>query len=196
MLHLFNQGDLVIAKRLVVAASLALLAGCSSDKTTGTGQLSGTLSFTYSGATSGTFNASGAFNPGTFETVQWAAGSRDDANDFMYVGAAVPRTSTSHDFFAVEIEGDAVGSYSAATNCSTNCAFVDIAFGANNSGSGLPLFLCFLEAGTVTITEITATRVRGTFSGTGSCLPPMGSAVAFTVTGGTFDVALIADPGL
>ena len=177
-------------KPLVLVASLALLPSCKDS--TGPSGLNGTLTFAYSGAMTGNFSASGQFNPVNMETEAWAAGERDDATGELFVGAAVPRNASSHDILGMAIERLTTGSADINANCTSNCAFVAIIFGNNNTGSGF-LLACDIETGTVTITEISTTRARGTFSGTGTCAPPAGTpAQAFTVANGTFDVALIS----
>jgi hypothetical protein len=177
-------------KPLVLVASLALLPGCKDSS--GPSGLNGTLSFSYSGAMTGNFSASGEFNPLTMETAAWAAGERDDVDGILFVGAAVPRNSTSHDVLGIEIERLSPGTATISANCTTNCAFVALIFGSENTGSGF-LLACDIEAGTVTITEITTTRARGTFSGNGTCFAPgTGNPQAFAVANGAFDVALIS----
>jgi hypothetical protein len=177
-------------KPLVLVASLALLPGCKDSS--GPSGLNGTLSFSYSGALTGNFSASGQFNPVNMETVSWAAGERDEANGILFVGAAVPRNATSHDILGIEIERLTPGTATIAANCNTNCAFVALIFGNDNTGSSF-LLGCDIETGTVTITEISTTRARGTFSGNGTCFPPAGgNPQAFAVANGAFDVALVS----
>ena len=180
--------------RLVIGASLALLASCKDSSTSPSG-FSGTLSFSYSGAITGNFSASGVMPAatGAMETSAWAAGEVSTVDGVTYVAAATPRNSTSHDFFGFYVERTTPGSSSASDNCTSNCAFVGFEFGMQNGAGNTWLQICSLTTGTVAITEITATRVKGTFSGTGECVP-FGSSTpqAFTVTNGTFDVALVS----
>ena len=180
-------------QRLILAASLLLLAGCKSDSTN-PAVLTGSLDFTYSGGISGTFTVSGQFPTSTTsqETTPWAAG--EVVSGTTSVVAAMPRNATSHDFFLMDLPRTTVGSSTVVSGCTVNCADVFIVFGnANGTGSGF-LQSCFLLTGTLSITEISATRVKGTFSGTGSCVGPTGTTTTFTITGGTFDVALV--PGV
>ena len=172
--------------RLAVAA-LALLAGCNSSEPTGVVNLSGDLAFAYTGALSGSFSASGQMPQTTTEqrTMDWAAGERDDPD--IFVDAAVPRSATTYDVVFLSVGSTTVGSSDIAFD-----ADVTILLGAQVSGTGQPLQVCFLNAGTVAITEITATRVKGTFSGTGSCVDPTPTTTSFTVANGTFDVPLVA----
>jgi hypothetical protein len=57
-------------------------------------------------------------------------------------------------------------------------------------------FFCALTSGTIVLTEVSSSRAKGTFSGSGSCVAGGGGASsAFSVSNGTFDVALVAPPG-
>jgi hypothetical protein len=51
---------------------------------------------------------------------------------------------------------------------------------------------CALTSGSVVISSISASRAAGTFSGSGTCLSSVGTPSNFSITGGTFDVALVA----
>jgi hypothetical protein len=186
----------VLSKRLVLAASLALL-GCSSDKATAPTGLVGTFSFSYSGAISGTFNATGAL-PGTpagMETTSWAAAEISTADGETGVLAATPRSASSHDIAGLFMERVTPGAATISDTCQTQCGFALMTFGQANGTGTTFLQECFITVGSITITEVTTTRVKGTFSGTGECLA-FGSQTpaAFTVTNGTFDVALVTLP--
>jgi hypothetical protein len=181
----------------LIAASLSLLAGCGGDKASGPTGLAGALSFTYSGALSGTFNVTGQMPAGQsqMETTSWATGeiiaSGTDAG--TYVIAATPRTAGStHDFLYIQADRTNTGTSTIDfDNCTANvCSTVFVIFGfQNGTGTGY-LQDCYLQTGTITITEVTATRVKGTFSGTGLCFSQIGAQTSWTVTNGTFDVAL------
>jgi hypothetical protein len=56
-------------------------------------------------------------------------------------------------------------------------------------------FFCRLTSGTILLTSTSGGRAEGTFSGAGECAAGTGGAItAFTVTNGTFDVALVSPP--
>lgn len=180
------------SRQLLLAASFALLAGCKSDSKIGPNSLLGTMAFTYAGGISGTFNASGTLptSQAAMETSSWAAAELSPPD--VFAAAAVPRTSTSHDFVFLDIGRTTAGTSSISNSCSVNCGGFFVLFGQANGSGTTFLQDCFIETGTITITEITATRVRGTFTGTGFCFAP-GSTnnTPFTVTNGTFDLALV-----
>jgi hypothetical protein len=174
----------------LLAGALALVASCG-DSGTGSNNLSGSVSFTYSGAISGSFSASGALPVVTSqETQQWAVGARDDSQGEVIVEALKPRTSTSHDVVILFITRTTVGS--SLVDCGQNvCADLFFDFDVNNSSEDVQQS-CFLASGTLNIATITSSRVTGTFSGTGSCFALGGGAASFTVSSGAFDVALVS----
>ncbi|HXG70972.1 MAG TPA: hypothetical protein VNJ04_10230 [Gemmatimonadaceae bacterium] len=183
-------------KHLLVGLGVALVA-CGGD-TTAPDNLatSGSLSFSFSGGTAGSYSATGlppTNGTGALGTSPWAAGVRDDAKQAILVLGTVPKTSTTWDLAVVGITRLTVGSNTINSSCTAAlCTGVTVAFGANQASSSFTL-LCPLTTGTVTISSVSSTRATGTFSGSGSCITMSGSSSAFTVTGGTFDVPLVAD---
>ena len=184
----------MISRNLLLVPSLALIAACGSDGPTTVTAFDGALSFTYSGGTSGTFNASGSL-PSTASgqtTTAWAA-AQASATSEMFVGAVSPRSATTHDLVGIFIQRNTVGTETINSSCGFNCNGMDITIGMANSGSTFTVN-CFLGSGSIAITEKSASRMKGTFSGTGQCMTSTGSAAgAFTVTNGTFDVAIVPD---
>lgn len=176
-----------------VLPSLALLASCGSDGPTTVVGFDGALVFTYSGATSGTFNASGSLptSAAAQNTTPWAA-AQATATTEMFVAAAAPRSATTHDVVGLFIQRNTVGTETINSSCSFNCNSVDLTIGLANSGSAF-ISSCYLSAGSIAITEKSTSRMKGTFSGTGTCVSQAGSSSAFTLTGGTFDVAIVPD---
>lgn len=183
----------MLTRQLLLAASLALLAGCGSDKVTTVTGLNGAVSFTYSGAVSGTYSATGALPSGNFETTTWSAGVISQGA--VFVESATPASSSSHNFVFIAIPRTTTGSSPIDPECSDNvCGEMFFELGAPNSGSANPTQTCILDAGTITITEITSSRVKGTFTGTaGTCLSSNQTLGSFTVTNGSFDVALVSN---
>lgn len=180
-------------RSLLLVPSLALLASCGGDGPTTVTGFNGALSFTYSGANSGTFSASGSVPTtanGQF-TNAWAAAQASSTSE-MFVAAVSPRSSTTHDIVGIFIQRNTVGSVTINSTCNVNCNSVDLAIGVANNGSTFTAD-CFLTAGTIAITEKTSSRMKGTFSGTGTCSSSVGSTGSFTATGGTFDVAIVPD---
>jgi hypothetical protein len=173
--------NLDVKSRVLLAVLLAIAAGCGDG--TGPGGLTGSLSFSHSGATTGTFSASGSLLTEDPQTGTWAAAARDDANQMIAIAANVGRPDTFDDT-VIDFPQLTPGSVTIA-----NGARVVITFGQTQSGTAT--WFCDLTSGSVVVTSLSGGRARGTFSGTGSCLPATGGPVAFTVTNGSFDVPLI-----
>jgi hypothetical protein len=186
----------VLSKRLVIGASLVLLAGCK-DSNSPTG-FQGTVSFSYSGAISGNFSATGAMpaSQSQWETSSWAAGEVSTTDGVTYVVSVSPRSATTNDFAFFYAERITTGSSDFSVNCSTNCAYGTFEFGVQNVTGNSWLQSCTMVSGTVTITEVSSTRIKGTFSGTAECFAP-GSSVpqSLTIANGSFDVARMSDLG-
>jgi hypothetical protein len=170
------------AHRLLVGALLVAAAGCS-DSNSPFG-LNGSLSFSHTGATTGTFNASGSLLVLDPQAATWAAGARDDANQSIGIVANVARTSTTFDDIVIDFPQLTTGTVTVA-----NGAAVAIAFGQTTTGTAQ--WICGLTSGSVTVSSISGSRVRGSFSGAGTCLASTGGPVAFTVSNGDFDVPLL-----
>jgi hypothetical protein len=78
---------------------------------------------------------------------------------------------------------------------SISCTGMDFYLNFNGNGDTRD-FGCALTSGTIVLTDVSSSRAKGTFSGTGDCIPGGGGASsAFSVSDGTFDVALVAPPG-
>ena len=185
-------------QHLAVTASLAaVLIGCGDDGPTTVTGLNGALSFTYSGAVSGTFNATGQMPTSATaqETATWAAGEvvTTGADAGTYAVASTPRTGGRHDFVIVVANRTNAGTATIdLNNCDANvCSGVSFVIGQETGTGGGFLQLCGLESGTVVITEVTSTRIIGTFSGAGTCFSESGTETAFTVTNGSFNVPIV-----
>jgi hypothetical protein len=171
---------------------LAALVAC--DGATSPDPNSGQLSFSYSGDVSGTgsFAAVGVL-PADPNALDSRGGAAARLEVTALIAASVPR-SNAFDFVYLRT-GDTV----ATTNtfmygcdpflpgCTT------FLFETNGSAHDLGQhdMLCQLTAGTVTVVDISPTRMTGTFAGTGVC-EGSGNSSAVTVTNGSFDVPIVA----
>jgi hypothetical protein len=177
-----------------ISSLLALVAGCS-DSTSPAAKVTGSFSFTYSGtAATGSFSASGsAPTGGTLGATAFAHGYRVATESHFGVVGVVPRSGQTHDFTVLFAPNTGPGTTTIA-ECQTEstCSGLLIVFGSSNSGDTFTL-LCGLDAGSITVTELSNTRAKGTFSGSGECFGPSGTVQSFTVTGGTFDVPVSTD---
>lgn len=169
--------------RAFLAALLTVMAACSDS--TGLGGLNGSLSFSHSGATIGTFSASGSVLAADPMTVDWAAGARDDQTQSIAISAHIPRANDTFDDVVIDFPQLTTGTIAIANNG----AHVAVVFG--DSQSGTPTWSCNLTSGSVVVTSVSSSRARGSFSGTGTCFGGSGAPAAFTVTNGSFDVPLV-----
>src|ERR1041385_4552142 len=103
--------------RISAVLSLLAAAACGSDKTTEpTLGISGTVSFSYTGAgttASTTYSASGAVpaTPSTnFGSSPWAGGSTATAGEIDVAGV-IPRSATTWDLAGITTAGTTIGTY-------------------------------------------------------------------------------------
>ena len=176
---------------------LALVGALSCSDSSGPNAL-GTVTFTYTGGGGGTFGASG--NAPLLTTpptgTSWAAGFVDAGE--TNVAASRPRSGVLVDLAILRIERTTAGSQSIDPVCDidggTPCTGMTLFLNFNGNGDTGDFF-CALTSGTIVLTEVSSSRARGTFSGTGSCVAGTGGAItAFAVSNGSFDVALVAPP--
>ena len=159
----------------------------------------GSLAFTYTGAGGGSFSASGdapslttAPPPGT----SWAGGYVE--TDESHVFGATPRSGGLIDVAILRLERTTPGSVSIDPACnidgSVSCTGMDFYLNFNGDGDTGDFF-CGLTSGTIVFTDVSSSRAKGTFSGNGNCFDGTGgTSSAFSVSNGTFDVALVAPP--
>src|SRR6185503_1537497 len=177
----------------VAAAFLTALISCSDSS--GPTALSGTVSFTFTGGGGGTFsltaNAPGTGNAGPTPTVNTVAGAIDEAGGYALVIANKVHSGLQ-DLLIIAIGRTTVGTKAVDAACDPEGASCSgLIFFLNFNGSGDTFGqACEPTAGSFEITEVSTTRIKGTFTGTGTCTDANDVETAFTVTGGTFDVAL------
>ena len=155
------------------------------------------MSFSYSGAgaaSATTFSAAGQVPANvqtTFGTTEFAAGATDPTSSYTVVLGAVPRSSTTIDFAAVSATRTTAGTTPIDASCSdpeaTDCTGVIVLYNFNGNGDTFS-YECFLTTGSVTITSITAQKIAGTFSGTGTCYNSNFLESPYSISNGTFNV--------
>lgn len=182
-------------KRVLVG--LAMLGALSCSDTTEP-SVFGSVSFTYTGGGGGTFTASGSAPsfaaPPT--ATSWAVGYTDAGE--TYVVASKPRSGAQVDLAILRIQRTTIGTETIDATCDTDggtaCTGMMLSLNFNGNGDTGDFF-CALTTGSIVVTDVSASRIKGTFSGSGSCVAGTGGTPgAFTVTGGTFDVASVAAP--
>jgi hypothetical protein len=177
---------------------LAVLATLSCNDSSGPSTL-GSLSFTFTGGGGGTFSASGvapSFSSAPSTGSSWAAGYVE-AGETIVAGSR-PRSGGLIDLVLLRLTRTTAGSETIDANCnidgSVPCNGMILYLNFNGTGDTGDFF-CGLISGTIVVTSVSDGRAQGTFSGTGECSAGVGGAIsAFTVSNGTFDVALVAPP--
>lgn len=197
-----TRGASLLLKRcLLPLASVFLLASCGDDDPSGPGNLSGSMSFTYTGAGGGTFNASGtapalAANIGNSS---FSAGFRDDAETQLGVFGVRARGGGRYDMMVLGISRLTVGSVNVEADCDPDLgeACSGFVFITNVSESDDSFdFWCIPTSGTLSISSISSTRAEGTFTGSGQCFNEALQFSNFTIVNGTYSVALLSESQL
>ena len=192
----------LIRTAALAPALLAALAACDSSTEPGSGP--SRIQFTYvgtgtGGTIQGTYNAEGDFVLGRPQLEQtFAIGHRYADDGAMGIISNVARSATLPDYMSLTIPRLTVGSAAIDPDCATDfCAGIFLGLELPAAEGSQAEYSCSLQAGTLRITAISETRMRGDFSGTGVCLGAPGTEdlEEFRITGGTFDVKVIEATG-
>ena len=165
---------------------------------------SSSLSFDYSiGGSSQTFTAEGEIERNADQSVQfgtWAAAARraDSLNVVAFQAGTEPRGDVLVLFIPNVAAGQTFQFAGDCTQGAATCVEGDLAVNFNLDPPTSEIEadrLCTFTAGSVSISSLTAERVQGSFSGSGTCTNP---EAAFTVTNGVFDTPFeeLAAPSL
>jgi hypothetical protein len=183
-----------IAAALLAAAALAL-AACGGDGT-GSSVEPGSLSFTYTGARSGSYSATGSIrrtSDSTFARQPFAVGAKGSlqGTSFVSILSYQPVTAETGNmalFDLANVTGPTTLSLSSACDAD-DCPFAAIVFDTDPNASEDESDFYLFESGTLNVTSVSGNHLRGTFSGTATEF--FGDAT-ITVTNGTFDVPLVS----
>jgi hypothetical protein len=191
---------MTMSLRLRAVPLLALITACAESTAPSDPGGPGTVTFTYDGAliSGGTFTATGplrATDPAERQQqMTWTTARRVVGHGAISIEAQLVTDNEKH-YALIYTYPDPSGSSRINLDCGTgpiNCTHV--VWSVDDRKLNVMLQNCGLGSGTVTITQLTATRVRGTFSGTGMCFRP--TQGSFTVSSGEFDVPRSPDtPG-
>lgn len=148
------------------------------------------VSISYSGGVNGTFAAERRYVPGTFPNTQTFAAANRGADGTVEVTAYSQRGGSRFDIASVTIPAAVVGAVSVDRFCGADaCPEVTLGLDLGQATGSVATHTCHLDTGTIRVTALSATRVEGTVSGSGVCLPGNGGdSVPFQVTSGTFGV--------
>lgn len=174
------------------------VAACGGDGPIDPVSPTASMSFTYSGAESGSFAVTGLSGPSRSGA---SAVRFDGPPTLLMVSGTQLRTSTHLDFLDFVMPpaaapktfslGDDCGPSTAA--CPVGAVGIDqpAKFELGNPGAEPdPRFFVF-TSGTVTVTMASATRIAGTFEGTAQTLTLQETPRVLTITNGKFDVPLV-----
>jgi hypothetical protein len=171
--------------RLLFPTLTLALAAC--DESSGPSALNGTLSFSYSGAVTGSFSATSSGLVLDPSDAEWAVAVNDATNNQIGIIAIVPGPSDTQDNAVLVFPQRTTGTVSI-----TNGASIAVVFGQPENGND-PTWTCLIHDGSITVAAIAGDRIRGSFAGTGECTADGSAPEAFTLTSGTFDLPLL-DP--
>jgi hypothetical protein len=185
----------------LVAATLAAVALAACGDSTGSNPkaTSGSLSFTYAGARSGSYSAQGTFqvqNDSMIVKQSFAAGLKVVSNGQTAMGllSYVPVNSTTGNELIILFPG-----ISGATSidldpnaCTSQCPLALLAFDTDPNAAEDNSQLFFFTSGHVNVTSTSNGRMKGTFNGTAETLA---GDSTITVTNGSFDVPLLNENG-
>ena len=167
---------------LLLLGLLLPLAACGDDDDPIGPEPTGSLSFTFSGDTSGTFSVSGEpkLNSSGFPQNEFAVASVEAGE--VFVGGFRPR-GPNFDLFGIGLEG--VTGPRTVNVCPQptggTCPVVFFLTGISETTEA-PSRVYVLTSGSVTVSEMNAERVRGTFQGTGIYIDPTTNQPNFTRT--------------
>jgi len=192
---------------LLMAAFLVTGTACSGDDDDATGPgnggglATGELSFNYSGALSGRFEAEGGLTGTSSPGDEYAVGMVDANENAMGVSAFVPTGSNRGDKVVIVIPGASrPGTYTISDDCG-DCPGFLLYFGLPTNQQADPASTRIFVAieGQISVSRVDDGRMVGTFSG--KAIEVLGDDEGMLdVTSGSFNVPVvelpIPDPGL
>lgn len=196
--------------RLFFAGLLAAFTAACGDGGTEPELQTGSLSFSYSGAESGTFAATGPLDVDGGAPTSDGAAAQSYGTTFTRIAAVRMAGSNQADIIQFALPAvTGPGSFSLDMECLSasyggfTCPFAVIGLSVPTqspppgSPTVLPDGLYAFASGTITVTSVTATRIVGTFSGSAQSIEfdPSAGAEVITVTNGTFDVPRLNGTG-
>lgn len=181
-------------KHRILLAALplaAFIAACGDPAGPGEGGGESRVSISYTGAVSGTLvgqgdpDLSAAPNTQTFATASRAA---DGTVEIVAYGQ---RGGSRFDLTTLTIPSAEVGQAAVEVCPGETCSSVALALDLGRATGSVATHTCHLDEGSIRVTSLTQTRVKGTVSGSGYCIPGAGGdLVDFQIAAGTFDVQI------
>jgi hypothetical protein len=194
-------------KLLVPCLALAALAACKgAEGIGGVDDPIGSLRFSHGALANlpaGTYHAEGDANlsaTGQFTPGDWAFGQLSASpNDLLMVIASQPSVNGGgrHDLAMIELPRNvrAGENLDVVVDCgfggpNARCTDVLVSFGLTPRGDN-PEYGCAMTTGQVRVTSRGDGRIKGTFSGSLSCVNSVPDGGALQITNGSFDVPVV-----
>lgn len=186
----FSQPTMKTILRPMFVLALALTAACGDSPTdSGSNAGSGSLSFTYASnnsPVSGVFSAEGSVPKNGEGT--WAGAVRQ-GTDAAVLGNQV--SGSIENAAIMGLPGVHVGPFVINENCDSTCASLAVVIEKVVNGQTRS-YLCAMTEGTINVTSLSESRIRGTFAGTGACASlEEPNEPLITITNGSFDTPLV-----
>jgi hypothetical protein len=179
--------------RILLAALplAAFIAACDDPSGPGEASAESRVSIAYTGAVSGTFVGEGSPDLGSAPNAQTFASATRAADGTVEVVAYGQRGGSRFDVTSITIPNAAVGQAAVEVCPGETCPSVSLALDLGRATGSVAAHTCHLDEGSIRVTSITQTRVKGTVSGSGYCIPGAGGDfVDFSIASGTFDVQI------
>lgn len=178
------------ARILLAALPLTLLfTACNDVSGPGEREDASRVAISYNGGFGGSFSAEGDYRAGTAPNTQTFAIASRGSDGTVEVTAYRQLGGARFDLAGITIPAAAVGERAVERCPGETCSSVFLALDVGQATGAQAAQSCQLETGAIRVTALTATRVNGTVSGSGFCLPREGGGdVPFQITSGTFDV--------
>lgn len=185
---------------LLMAAFLVTGPACGDDDSTGPGDgggaSTGKLSFNYSGALSGRFEAEGGLSGTSGSGDAYAVGMVDANENAMGVSAFAPTRSGRGNKIVIYITGASrPGTYTIRDDCTDDCVGILFYFGVSTSQQADPATtrIFVTTEGQISVSRVDDRRMVGTFTGRAFELTGDDQGM-LEVTNGSFDVPVVELP--
>lgn len=202
-----------IGLTVLAVAFLMLGAGCGGDDSTGPGPglgngggngdgngggngggntpaFVGELTYAYTGALSGEFEAKGGWSQSDGWDDAFAVATLDKDKNFMAVTAFAPTSATTGDMVVIVIDGATVpGTYTVEEGCVDDCVAMLFYFGVSTEHKAVPTTRAFIGLEGQTVATEVGKDITGTFAA--NAFEVLGEQGELTISDGTFSVPVV-----
>lgn len=183
-----------------VLAAAALLATAACESATNSDPAAeGSVSFSYNGDTTGTFNASGSYDRLRPSTTNWAVGNRGQLQSGQQALGVYARADRAGDDlvddFLLFVEEPSVGTFTCTAETVDTCPVAAFLILGTEPDGEESQAIYTSTTGTVNITSVTESRAVGNFTMVMEALDVSETPASVQVTSGTFSVPLVLSAG-